>query len=490
MNISNVTDQNVTDQNQNLAFRVTKIMVYVSIFIASIVGNSVVIAIICRSRSMRKAAGSILIFNLALCDILTPLLSIPFDMPVEENDDKWLYGAAACKLLSPAATLTTTSSSLILAAIALERYRGVMHPFKSRLTPTVVKWTIGGIHTFSLVMVVPYVLVSYIADDDKCGEKWPETDGPPLRQVYTMTLFAVQYVIPLLFMACMYIWTCKSLFKSTQKVRTLSMGSDAAASGTREASNRNSNHSPASPARECFNIRREQNIRITKMFIVVVIIFAVCMLPNQVVWLWIDFGTGEAPSQVARIICRFFTYTNSCLNPIIFCRFSQQFRRGFRSVFLRGFCKKELRRKMRLKYNKWRARSSRTSFMTSSTTQTTIESYPSSRQSRISISSVFGKERKKNNNVCSRGETDSLSFQDGLPSARALGKKRKAGVTLDCAPSRSIERNSKELVNDLEKCGDLLDATKAHKLAVIEEHNIEIDLESLGALPGLAETDC
>ena len=487
MNTSNVTDQNVTDQNESLAFRVTKVMVYVSIFIASIVGNSAVIAIICRSRSMRIAAGNLLILDLALCDLLTPLLSVPFDMAVEENNNKWLYGAAACKILSPAATLTTTSSSLILAAIALERYRGVMHPFKSRLTPTVVKWTIGGIHTFSLVMVVPYVLVSYIADDDKCGEKWPETDGPPLRQVYTMTLFAVQYVIPLLFMACMYIWTCKSLFKSTRKVRTLSLGSNAAASG---AGHRNStNHSPASPARECFNIRREQNIRITKMFIVVVIIFAVCMLPNQVVWLWIDFGTGEAPSQVARIICRFFTYTNSCLNPIIFCRFSQQFRRGFRSVFLRGFCKKE-RRKMRRSYNKWRARSSRTSFMTSSTTQTTIESHPPSRQSRISISSVFGKERKKNNNVCSRGETDSLSFQDGLPSARALGKKRKAGVTLDCASSRSIERNSKEVVNDLEKCDDLLDATKAHKLAVIEEHNIEIDLESLGALPGLAETDC
>lgn len=79
------------------------------------------------------------------------------------------------------------------------------------------------------------------------------------------------------------------------------------------------------------NLRRkkkEQNIQVTKMFIVAVIVFSLSMFPNQVLWLWVDFGNGKDSDYFAIIsaICWLFTHSNSVLNPIIYGFYSREFR--------------------------------------------------------------------------------------------------------------------------------------------------------------------
>jgi len=82
-------------------------------------------------------------------------------------------------------------------------------------------------------------------------------------------------------------------------------------------------------------VGRDQNIRATKMFVTVVIVFATCRLPNEIFWLWSDFGDGHQSqySNVAGIICRMFTYTNSIFNPVIYWIFSKDFQKGFNRIF-------------------------------------------------------------------------------------------------------------------------------------------------------------
>ena len=72
----------------------------------------------------------------------------------------------------------------------------------------------------------------------------------------------------------------------------------------------------------------ESNVRVTKMFIVIVAIFAIFMLPNQIVWLWMDFGAGNDHIRlnVIKIVCWLFTYTNCVFNPVIFVIFCKEFR--------------------------------------------------------------------------------------------------------------------------------------------------------------------
>lgn len=85
-------------------------------------------------------------------------------------------------------------------------------------------------------------------------------------------------------------------------------------------------------ARLTYNMRHgfelESNVRVTKMFIAIVVIFAIFMLPNQVVWLWTDFGGGQHHSRLntIKIICWLFTYTNCVCNPVIFVTFCKDFR--------------------------------------------------------------------------------------------------------------------------------------------------------------------
>ena len=71
------------------------------------------------------------------------------------------------------------------------------------------------------------------------------------------------------------------------------------------------------------------------MFIVVVVVFAIFMFPNQVVWLWADFGGGINSPDFTKlsIICWLFTYTNCVVNPVIFGVFSKDFRKGFKRIF-------------------------------------------------------------------------------------------------------------------------------------------------------------
>jgi len=80
--------------------------------------------------------------------------------------------------------------------------------------------------------------------------------------------------------------------------------------------------------------RKEQNIRLAKMFVFVVVVFAISMFPNQILWLWVDFGDGAENKffHYISVVCRLFTYANSVLNPFIYALKSREFRAGFARI--------------------------------------------------------------------------------------------------------------------------------------------------------------
>ncbi|EDO42595.1 predicted protein, partial [Nematostella vectensis] len=303
------------------------IVFYFLILLCTTVGNSMVVYVICTSRKMRSSSN-LLVLNLAVCDLFTPLISIPFDFALEENHYVYLFGKAMCKVLGPSATLTTTAASLTLAAISLDRYRIIMHPFKTRLSSKQIKLIILGIYVFSVIAVFPYAYVLRLENSD-CSEHWPMV---LYRQLYTMALFLIQYALPLVFMIIMYAFAIKNLYSASDKMRN------------------NSIHTPAfdmnkledSEGKRVFfrKLRRKSvgeenpNARATKMFMTVVAVFSVFMFPNQVLWLWADYGDGLKQPHFRRVsvICWLFTYTNGVVNPIIFAIFSKEFRSGFKAL--------------------------------------------------------------------------------------------------------------------------------------------------------------
>lgn len=295
-----------------------------------------------------RTASNFLILNLAICDLVTPLISIVFDFVLEENNYEWIYGGVMCKLLWPAQTYFTCASSLTLAAISLDRYRIIMHPFKTRLCMKQIVTLICLVHVSSLAAVTPYGYVLALTNGS-CEENWPEFS---YRQAYTFFLFLVQYGLPLIFMVVMYSLAVRALYNTSARTRENSISAntpriiikklkeEAKEQKKQRGVSRSNSVFKKLGALKARSIWSTPNARATKMFIVVVVVFAIFMFPNQVVWLWADFGGGINSPNFTKlsIICWLFTYTNCVVNPIIFGVFSKDFRKGFKKIFESIIC--------------------------------------------------------------------------------------------------------------------------------------------------------
>ena len=334
-------------EGESTGFKITKICFYFLILSGSTFGNSMVAHIINNTRKMRTASN-FLVLNLAICDLVTPLISIVFDFVLEENNYEWIYGEVMCKLLWPAQTYFTCASSLTLAAISLDRYRIIMHPFKIRLSMKQIVILICLVHVFSLVAVAPYGYVLALANGS-CEENWPDFS---YRQAYTFFLFLVQYGLPLIFMVVMYSLAVRALYKTSARTRANSICANTpqlTIKKLKQETTEKTKQLGVFRTNSLFNklsalkpgsIWSTPNAKATKMFIVVVVVFAIFMFPNQVVWLWADFGGGVNSPNFTKlsIVCWLFTYTNCVVNPVIFGVFSNEFRKGFKRIFESIIC--------------------------------------------------------------------------------------------------------------------------------------------------------
>ena len=336
-----------------LPFKMAKILLYAAILVFGTVGNIMVILIVLRFKDIKKSPGHFFILNLAVCDLLIPLISIPFDVLLVETNYQWHLGPTMCKVIPAMTTFVATSSPLTLAAIALDRYRTLLHPFKRRLDVKTVKLLIALVHLSSAVLVLPHLVTLDLSPNGSyCVEVWSHELH---SKIYTFVLFLGQYALPLLFMSIIYILTAKNLHSSTQKFRSMSLSSASTKSSTGKSSRslisfKNNSLTQTGVQRlrvdishesleRYFRKESESNAQVTKMFIVIVAVFAVLTLPLEVLWLWRDFAGGsQSPYQpIISVVCRLFTYANSCFNPIIFYKLSPAFHKGFLAVFNGSF---------------------------------------------------------------------------------------------------------------------------------------------------------
>merc|ERR1719397_1888681 len=71
------------------------------------------------------------ILNMAAADILMCLVSVPLT-PLSTFMDRWIFGEILCKLLPASQGTSVYMSTFTLTAIAIDRYRTIIHPFSSR----------------------------------------------------------------------------------------------------------------------------------------------------------------------------------------------------------------------------------------------------------------------------------------------------------------------------------------------------------------------
>lgn len=120
----------------------------------SVTGNGMVLFLICRSRSFRNNATFIFIANICVSDIMISTLVVPFQFQIHLLK-RWVMPAFLCYACLTVQTLMVSNSVFTLTAIALERYRAILNPLKTRLSKGQVKIEIAIIWLLSFLTCIP-----------------------------------------------------------------------------------------------------------------------------------------------------------------------------------------------------------------------------------------------------------------------------------------------------------------------------------------------
>jgi hypothetical protein len=308
MNTTPTNETSSKSEHQNLQdqvwFSVIRYMLFGAAFIISICGNTLC-AYIISSRIRMKSVTNLFILNLAIGDLIYTF-SIPFDLTIIENDQKWMFHPYFCNILSPIQTMSMSSSLLTLTILSLTRYWAIIHPLKKQIEETTAKFIIVFIWVLSALTVLPQGLYQTVNDEGICGEEWK---SPQERKVYTAILFGVQYVIPLTIMIIAYGRIGVELSKPSPGENTLIQEE-----------------------------RGKEAKKVVSMLITVTATFAICTLPTSVMWLWLDFGNAENSFpdfwNVLNILY-FFDFINLAAHPFIYVYFSKNFRSEMKAPFKR-----------------------------------------------------------------------------------------------------------------------------------------------------------
>ena len=287
-----------------------QLFVYVLTFLLGSIGNVLVLLVI-RSKKNRTV-NDLFIVNLAISD----LLMIGF-LPIYTAKILVTFRptTAFCKSISPLATMTFFVSVFTLTSMAIHRCYVITNPFK----PEMQKWKIMvwlvGLWVASFLAVLPLVLVAQegLPATYDCSEKWPSFKA---RKVYTACLFVLQYSLPLAIITAAYIRIAVDLLKSS----TERYGPGRSLNDNRRDKN------------AFWRLARKEDVQVLKTLAVIVLVFAICLLPVQLSWMMLDFG-GEKERRIAQEV--FFKFgvplsiLHSCLNPLVYGTLTRRFRRGY-----------------------------------------------------------------------------------------------------------------------------------------------------------------
>ncbi|EFB17154.1 hypothetical protein PANDA_008951, partial [Ailuropoda melanoleuca] len=275
-------------------------VLYLLVCAVGLGGNALVIYVVLRHAKM-KTVTNIYILNLAVADVLL-MLGLPF-LATQNAVSYWPFGPVLCRLVMTLDGINQFTSIFCLTVMSVDRYLAVVHPIRSTRwrRPRVAKLASAAVWAFSLLMSLPLVVFADIQEGwNTCNLSWPEPVGlwGAVFIIYTSVL---GFFGPLLVICLCYLLI-------VVKVK---------ASGVRVGAS-----------------RRRSERKVTRMVVVVVVVFVGCWLPFFIVNIVnLAFVLPEEPASAgAYFFVVILSYANSCANPVLYGFLSDNFRQSFRKV--------------------------------------------------------------------------------------------------------------------------------------------------------------
>uniref|UniRef100_A0A8D2DSN7 Somatostatin receptor 5 n=1 Tax=Sciurus vulgaris TaxID=55149 RepID=A0A8D2DSN7_SCIVU len=281
-------------------------LLYLLVCVVGLGGNTLVIYVVLRHAKM-KTVTNVYILNLAVADVLL-MLGLPF-LATQNAVSYWPFGPFLCRLVMTLDGINQFTSIFCLTVMSVDRYLAVVHPLRSARwrRPRVAKLASAAVWAFSLLMSLPLLVFADVQEGwGTCNLSWPEPVGLWGTAFITYTSL-LGFFGPLLVICLCYLLI-------VVKVK---------AAGVRVGQAR----------------RRRSERKVTRMVVVVVLVFVGCWLPFFIVNIVnLAFTLPEEPASAGLyFFVVVLSYANSCANPLLYGFLSDNFRQSFRKVLcLRG----------------------------------------------------------------------------------------------------------------------------------------------------------
>ncbi|CAO1440286.1 unnamed protein product, partial [Diamesa serratosioi] len=302
----------------------TTVLVLLSIFygsvsILAVLGNALLIFIVRTTRLMHTVTG-FFIANLALADVTIGLFAIPFQFQAAVLQ-RWVLPDFMCPICPFIQIVSVNVSVFTLTAIAIDRYKAVLHPLQLRSTKNYTKISIIIIWGLSILLALPisyglrvvYVnrIVLSTHNSTKMRTNIPKAFCQNVNMSYITMLYyryilvLVQYIIPFCIISYIYFQMALKLW------------------GSKTPGN-------ASDARDVTLLKNK--LKVIKMLVIVVILFGICWLPLQTYNILQATFPQINEFKYINIIwfcCDWLAMSNSCYNPFIYGIYNEKFQREF-----------------------------------------------------------------------------------------------------------------------------------------------------------------
>lgn len=291
-------------------------ILYITVLVIAVLGNSVVVYVVCSSEKMRTVTNYF-IANLAIGDLFMAILCVPFSFISTLILKYWPFGGTLCVAVNYLQAVSVFVSAYTLVAISLDRYLAIIYPLRPRMTRCQAKVIIAAVWILSLATTLPVAVYSRLLtppinfyslmDREVCTEDWgSEPSDNESRVAYSVALMLLQYFLPL----TVLVFTYSRIAMVVWGKRTLG----------------------ETPAR-VDRIARSKR-KMTKMMVTVVMVYTLCWLPFNVLMvvreLWVVDGWPYMKQVWA--LFHWLAMSHTCYNPIILCWMNTKFRSGFCSI--------------------------------------------------------------------------------------------------------------------------------------------------------------
>uniref|UniRef100_A0A8I5NPP8 KiSS-1 receptor n=1 Tax=Papio anubis TaxID=9555 RepID=A0A8I5NPP8_PAPAN len=289
---------------------------FAALMLLGLVGNSLVIYVICRHKPMRTVTN-FYIANLAATDRPSPLCCVPFTALLYPLP-AWVLGDLACSHHIQQWGVSVQATCATLTAMSVDRWYVTVFPLRAlhRRTPRLALAVSLSIWVGSAAVSAPVLALHRLSPGPRayCSEAFPSR---ALERAFALYNLLALYLLPLLATCACY----GAMLRHLGRVAVRPAPADSALQGQVLAERAGA-----------------MRAKVSRLVAAVVLLFAACWGPIQLFLVLQALGPAGSwhPRSYAAYALKTWahcmSYSNSALNPLLYAFLGSHFRQAFRRV--------------------------------------------------------------------------------------------------------------------------------------------------------------